>query len=347
MDRVDQVKHLKREKREAEAIPILLEWVEETEEDQLGVAPWPYEQLAIVYRKLGREDDERLILERFAKQKHSPGAAPAKLIKRLVKVYDRQGHLELRDGEDGPVHWHLEYESSIDEVPPYRRLGLVLDTETTGLSGTDELIEFGGILFSFSLYSGKVIEVMERYGGFREPNCAISSGARRVHGIKLSDLQGKRLDERRIQGMIQGADFLIAHNASFDRRFLLPLFPAASDKRWHCSMRGCSWKEVGFPSAKLDEILEHAGVVRQRTHRALDDAEGLLELLGTRPEPTTNETYLLRVVKAAPLKPGRRTPKTDVRKVPVVRQTRKEPQGCLSVVAILLTTMLLMIVAIW
>ncbi len=44
-----------------------------------GVAPYPYERLAIAYRKAKRLNDEIAILERYQKQNKAPGASPAKL----------------------------------------------------------------------------------------------------------------------------------------------------------------------------------------------------------------------------------------------------------------------------
>jgi hypothetical protein len=73
-----------------EAIPLLLQLVDAIEAqsvaDGCGVAPWYYEQLAIVYRKLGRRDDEICILQRFAMQRHARGTLPPKLLARLAKL---------------------------------------------------------------------------------------------------------------------------------------------------------------------------------------------------------------------------------------------------------------------
>lgn len=87
---VDVVKQLKRENKLDLAEKLLLALVDatesESEKDGFGVAPWYYEQLAIVYRKCKKVDDEISILERFAKQKHAPGATPPQLLERLEKV---------------------------------------------------------------------------------------------------------------------------------------------------------------------------------------------------------------------------------------------------------------------
>lgn len=91
-DSVETVKELKREGRHQEAIAILLESVNSTETESdfagegLGVAPWYYEQLAIIYRKERQYQNEVEILERYASQPKAPGAGPQKLAERLKKA---------------------------------------------------------------------------------------------------------------------------------------------------------------------------------------------------------------------------------------------------------------------
>jgi len=70
---VDDVKNLKRDGKFEEAEKLLLELIKATEQEnnveKLGVAPWYYEQLSIIYRKQKNYHKEVSILERFAKQK--------------------------------------------------------------------------------------------------------------------------------------------------------------------------------------------------------------------------------------------------------------------------------------
>jgi len=93
---VDTVKQLKREGAIDEAELLLLRLVEATEEEAsvegFGVAPWYYEQVAIVRRKRGDLEGELEILRRFARMKHAPGASPPKLLLRMRKV-----EVKLRD----------------------------------------------------------------------------------------------------------------------------------------------------------------------------------------------------------------------------------------------------------
>ncbi|MEA2880611.1 MAG: polymerase subunit epsilon [Hyphomicrobiales bacterium] len=92
-DLVEAVRTAKREDRLEDACNLLIEEVErqeaESAQNGYGVAPWYYEQLAIVYRKQGRDLDELAILERYDRQRKAPGGTPAILAARLEKVRAR------------------------------------------------------------------------------------------------------------------------------------------------------------------------------------------------------------------------------------------------------------------
>jgi len=89
---VEAIKQLKREGRHEEAIELLLKAVNATERESTaagkgwGVAPWYYEQLAIIYRKEKGYGDEVKILERYVKQEASPNVGTSKLGVRLDKA---------------------------------------------------------------------------------------------------------------------------------------------------------------------------------------------------------------------------------------------------------------------
>lgn len=94
---VDEVKALKKADRHAEAVELLGHLVDATEResatDRIGVAPWYYEQLAIIHRKLGDAAAERAVLERFAARKHAPGVKPGRLLERLEKMRSRDSRM--------------------------------------------------------------------------------------------------------------------------------------------------------------------------------------------------------------------------------------------------------------
>ena len=173
-------------------------------------------------------------------------------------------------------------------------LGAIVDVETTGLSpAQDEIIELCIVLFSFDYESGQLIRIEEEYVGMREPDCGIHPAAARINGITIADVYGQDLDYERVAAIIERADFLIAHNASFDRNFMVQLFPSVQDKVWYCSMAGINWKGKGYPNRRLQDLLYHHRIVPKRTHRASDDVYATLELLSHRQNCGTTYLYEL------------------------------------------------------
>lgn len=132
-------------------------------------------------------------------------------------------------------------------------LALVIDVETTGWqAAVDEIIEVGAILFAFDPNCGEVLQPVDCYSGLREPTVGIHPAAQEIHGLSLAMLKGQRLDEERLRNLFSRAEFLIAHNASFDRGFLTRFFPETGDKPWLCSMRGIDWLSAGCLGRSLE-----------------------------------------------------------------------------------------------
>jgi DNA polymerase-3 subunit epsilon len=162
-------------------------------------------------------------------------------------------------------------------------LALVVDVETTGFqAGVDEIVEVGSILFSFDPYSGQILGAVEQYSGLREPRVAIHPFAQDIHGLCLSELKGCQLDEERLRSLFCRANFIIAHNASFDRGFLIRMFPETADMVWLCSMRHVDWIASGCPGRSLEILRSHFGFDREHQHRAGSDAQATLDLLSAR-----------------------------------------------------------------
>ncbi len=82
----EAIKEHKRNEQYDAALAILDKCIMVEESHRGGVAPWFYEQAAIIYRKNGDHDAEIAVLRRFADQPHAPGALPPKLLARLSKL---------------------------------------------------------------------------------------------------------------------------------------------------------------------------------------------------------------------------------------------------------------------
>jgi DNA polymerase-3 subunit epsilon len=167
--------------------------------------------------------------------------------------------------------------------PPSLGVAVVLDVETTGLSPhNDEILEMALILFRYDRSTGRVVEIVGTYSGLREPLCRIPRVASRVHGITRQAVRGKRLDYRKIRRMAAEADFVVAHNANFDRQFVERLMPSFSRRTWMCSLYGIDWLKRGFPDRSLVGLARAHGIRNTNPHRALGDAKALLALLSSK-----------------------------------------------------------------
>jgi DNA polymerase III subunit epsilon len=74
------------------------------------------------------------------------------------------------------------------------------------------------------------------------------------------------------------AVIVIAHNASFDRKFAERYWPLFKRKAWGCSATQVEWRKHGFEGSRLGYLLNGAGFFHQ-AHRAVDDCHALLEIL--------------------------------------------------------------------
>ena len=156
---------------------------------------------------------------------------------------------------------------------------LVVDTETTGLTHEDEIVEIACLLLEKR--KGRLTE-MGRYEGLREPGCRISPHAEAAHGLSMARLRGHRLDMSAINLLFERCDVVVAHNASFDRRFVHALVPESRSCHWLCSCRGIAWKSHGMPNGRLQDLIAHHGIDPGQAHRAMSDVVALARLLAKR-----------------------------------------------------------------
>lgn len=163
--------------------------------------------------------------------------------------------------------------------PEFSRLGIILDTETTGLNHrTDEIIEIGAVAFTFN-DDGVIGDVIGVYGGLQQPSVSIPHEITRLTGITDAMVEGQVIDTPSLRRLIEPADLIIAHNAGFDRPFCDAFSPVFSGKAWACSVSEIDWSARGFEGMKLGYLVGQAGYFHEG-HRAVDDCFALLEILG-------------------------------------------------------------------
>lgn len=160
----------------------------------------------------------------------------------------------------------------------FERIGVILDTETTGLNWrTDEIIEIGLVAFSFDGF-GKIGDVIGVYGGLHQPTTSIPPEITKLTGISDEMVAGQMIDMQQVRRMVAPADLVIAHNASFDRPFCEAFSNVFANKAWACSVSEIDWGSRGFEGTKLGYVIGQAGYFHEG-HRAVDDCFALLEVL--------------------------------------------------------------------
>lgn len=175
---------------------------------------------------------------------------------------------------------------------------LILDTETTGLSHeSDRIIELAMLLVSVDAATGRPFGPVETFEGFEDPGMPIPDVAKQVTGITDEMVRGQRLDDARVQVLIERADLVVAHNAGFDRPFVEARFPGFAHKPWACSFADIDWKAQGTESAKLGALARDRGWF-YNAHRALVDCHALLQVLAS-PQADGSSTGLVRLIAAA------------------------------------------------
>lgn len=178
------------------------------------------------------------------------------------------------------------------------RLGLFVDTETTGLDPRrDEVIELAMVRFTYGI-DGRIFRIGDAFEGLRQPSRPIPDAVTALTGISNEMVAGKKLDPTEIEAFVEnGADLVVAHNAAFDRGFLEGLTGLFARKPWACSMSQIRWAEEGFEGTKLGYLAMGAGFFYDR-HRAANDCAAAIELLA-RPLPRSGRTGMSHLLDAA------------------------------------------------
>jgi len=198
---------------------------------------------------------------------------------------------------------------------------VVLDFETTGLSPDygDRAIEIGAVRIENGV-------IQERFQQLMNPGRRIDSFIESYTGITNQMLKSAPPCE---EVMHQFADFigdynLVAHNASFDKRFLdseLGRISRNYSGKFACSMLVARRMYQDAPNHQLATLIKHANItVEGFFHRALYDSEmaGMLWLAMLN---DIRHQYELTSIPFILLQRLAKTPKKDVRKI-LMRQAR-------------------------
>jgi len=161
--------------------------------------------------------------------------------------------------------------------------GVYLDTETTGVSHSDsEVIQICILPFIYAISPDKshtvIIGVYPPYVGFQEPSAPLTQEIIDLTGITMDMLVGQSIDVSEIENILEKTEFIIAHNAAFDRPFTHGISTKFSEKKWACSMTDIPWRELGFESLKLTHLAADLGFYFE-PHQADKDCLAGLEVV--------------------------------------------------------------------
>ncbi len=192
---------------------------------------------------------------------------------------------------------------------------IVLDFETTGLSPDygDRAIEIGAV----RLEGGKVVE---RFQCLMNPGFRISGFIEDYTGITntmLAEAEPCSVVMSRFADFI-GSSNLVAHNASFDKRFLdseLAQISRSYAGEFACSLLAARRLIQGAPNHKLATLVDYIGAASDGSyHRALYDSEMAakvwLDMLGG-----IHTQYQLQDISFSLMKKICKTPKKAVHKL--------------------------------
>ncbi len=149
---------------------------------------------------------------------------------------------------------------------------VVVDLETTGLSAkSDKIIEIGAVKVVNNL-------VVDKFQELINPNVSLPSVITRITGITdemLFDAQPIDIVLPRFKEFL-GDSILIAHNASFDCRFLnnnyIQLFGEGLCNGVVDTLALSRKVFKEFENHKLQTIIRNLGIEEETYHRALSDA---------------------------------------------------------------------------
>lgn len=161
---------------------------------------------------------------------------------------------------------------------------VVLDVETTGLrADKDEIIQIAIRPFFVNPQTGQISGIKKVIEFKQQPSSPLSSEIRDITGFVDADLEGHEIDWNKVSKILNSCQFIIAHNAGFDREWVdknlnrRGLTPPP-DAIWCCSMSQVDWKAICRPSRALEVLCAWHGFF-YNSHNAIADIDATLHLL--------------------------------------------------------------------
>ena len=159
----------------------------------------------------------------------------------------------------------------------YRNCFIAFDLETTGVNANkDRIIEISAVVF-------KNFTPCEIFSSLVNPEMPIPASASKVNHIYAKDVANAPVEKDCIKDFckfigercLNGEIALVAHNASFDSKFLalaLDRCGVSNKITYLDTLRLARKSELGLENNKLGTLANHFGIKQYSAHRAEDDA---------------------------------------------------------------------------
>lgn len=181
---------------------------------------------------------------------------------------------------------------------PRLRFAACIDIETTGFSPrTDAITEVAIALFRYDQDTGEILGIVNLQSFIEEPRVPIPPRVARLTSITPELTKGRVIDWTSVSRIIDQADFLVAHNAEFEHRFLSQIPGLINSKLLLCSQLLPTWHKPGTRESVRLEDLTAAHDIPHDAHRAYGDVVAMVKLLAAT-SPITGAPYFAEVLRA-------------------------------------------------
>jgi DNA polymerase-3 subunit epsilon len=181
-------------------------------------------------------------------------------------------------------------------VRPGMLAGCALYVETTGVRIADDAVIELALQRFWADAGGRIVMTGRSHHWFEDPGRPITPEVTRVTGIADPDVAGRSIMDPIAASLIVDADFVVSHDASFDRPFVEKRLPLAAGRPWACTSSEVDWNDNGLEGGSLSHLLMQTGLF-YTPHRASTEVTALLHLLN-HPLPSGG-TVLTAAVEAA------------------------------------------------